>query len=219
MSAVELSNGVVADEEAADNDHIPVAVATRKPLISPTKHTTPSIPNAHGIDFNLQTCVYLFIAVMIGVSTVVQGGVNIALAEWIGGPLKSGFLSFIIGTVCLSLTVCTPSTVSTKSMIGNIVTECRLDRRNLFIFLNGLLGVIFLCSAIYIAPVIGYGLYAISLVFGQIISSTLIDHYGLIWSSKRKLSTVNLCGPILAICGDVLFQIPSFTQSEGMNPR
>lgn len=73
----------------------------------------------------------------------------------------------------------------------------------------------YLCSAIYIAPVIGFGLYTISIVFGQIITSTLIDHYGLVWSSKRALSTINLCGPLLAICGDVIFQIPSFSKSDG----
>ena len=217
MSSVELQGGrtriVDADESAeTDSDHIATVAA-----VAETKATAPSI--------KLKSAFYLFIAVMIGVSTVVQRGVNIALAQWIGSPLKSGFISFIVGTLSLSLTLCTPSGTDTgqrvtiKSMITNLVAECRLEKRNLFIFLNGPFGVIFLCSAIYIAPVIGYGLFAISLVFGQIITSTLIDHYGLIWSSKRTLSTINLCGPLLAICGDVLFQIPSFTQTEGMNPR
>ena len=168
---------------------------------------------------HFQTGFYSLIAVVIGSCSVLQGGVNIALAEWIGTPLRSGFISFFVGTLCLSSSLCTPSKdrISAKSLIDNIVTECKSEKRNLLVFFNGSLGVFYLCSAIYIAPVIGFGLFVISIVFGQIITSTLIDHYGLIWSSQRTLSRINLCGPLLAICGDIIFQIPSFSESDGLS--
>ena len=162
----------------------------------------------------LQSALFVSIAVTIGITPVVQGGINIALSEWIGYPLKAAFINSIIGTLFLSLTLCKTSLIDSKSLIHNIVTECKSEKRNLFVFFNGFLGVFYICSIIYIVPIIGFGLYTISLVSGQIIMSTLIDHYGLIWSSPRRLSPFNLIGPLLAIAGCVAFQSQLYLNPE-----
>merc|ERR1712228_793033 len=80
--------------------------------------------------------------------------------------------------------------------------------------MGGLCANIWICSAIYIAPKIGFGLYAICIVMGQILSSIVIDHFGLIWSDKKPLSVINIFGTLIAIIGVVMFQIPQIFNND-----
>ena len=87
---------------------------------------------------HIRTAFYSLIAVVTGAGCVLQGGVNITLAQWIGTPLRSGFISFFVGTLCLSVSLCIPTKdrISTKSLINNLVTDCKSEKRNLLIFVN-----------------------------------------------------------------------------------
>eukprot|EP01083_Nonionella_stella_P050570 134483_1 len=154
-----------------------------------------------------RSIVCIFLAVLIGVSIVVQGGTNIALSEWSGDPMRSTCIQFFIGTMCLF-----PFLFAQKNTnaLHNVIRECRQNRMNCVVFLNGFAGVVFICSAIYAAPVIGFGPYVVSLIIGQILTSTLVDQYALLWTKGRPLSTLNIVGALMTVGGEIVFQIRSF---------
>eukprot|EP01083_Nonionella_stella_P050569 134481_1 len=70
-----------------------------------------------------------------------------------------------------------------------------------------------LCSFVQpfmLAPVIGFGPYVVSLIIGQILTSTLVDQYALLWTKGRPLSTLNIVGALMTVGGEIVFQIRSF---------
>eukprot|EP01083_Nonionella_stella_P312928 1121027_1 len=132
---------------------------------------------------------------------------NIALSEWSGDPMRSTCIQFFIGTMCLF-----PFLFAQKNTnaLHNVIRECRQNRMNCVVCLNGFAGVVFICSAIYAAPVIGFGPYVVSLIIGQILTSTLVDQYALLWTKGRPLSTLNIVGALMTVGGEIVFQIRSF---------
>eukprot|EP01083_Nonionella_stella_P050571 134484_1 len=149
----------------------------------------------------------IFLAFLIGVSTVIQGGTNIVLSSWSGDPMRSTCIQFCIGTICLSPLLCYNKN---NNALQNAITECNQNQMNYFVFLNGFLGVVYVCSAIYAAPVIGFGPFIVSLVIGEILTSTLIDQYALLWTKGRALSNLNIVGALMAVGGEIVFQMHSF---------
>eukprot|EP01084_Bolivina_argentea_P069347 126199_1 len=99
-------------------------------------------------------------------------------------------------------------TNSLHTIFTNLLTALKQNKKNYFVFTNALCAAVWICTAIYIAPQIGFGLYAICIVIGQIISSMFIDHFGLVWSVKKRLSVINIFGSLIAIAGVIIFQIP-----------
>eukprot|EP01083_Nonionella_stella_P049647 132214_1 len=149
----------------------------------------------------------VFLALLIGISTVIQGGTNILLSSWSGDPMRSTCIQFLLGTMCLF-----PFLFHNRNnhILRNVICECKQNPMNYCVFLNGFLGVVFICSAIYAAPVIGFGPYIVSLIIGQILTSTLVDQYALLWTKGRALSNLNIMGALMTIGGEIVFQIRSF---------
>eukprot|EP01084_Bolivina_argentea_P310892 538042_1 len=155
----------------------------------------------------------IFASIAVGCMQVTISGINIQLSNWIGNPLRATCIQFSVATLCLlPVSVLHKSEQTTHKLDGikNLIKTLKLNNHNYIVFANGLLGVIFVCSGIYIAPQIGFSLYTIASICGQIIASMLIDQFGLIWSAIKKLSILNMFGAFIAICGVIIFQIPTF---------
>eukprot|EP01084_Bolivina_argentea_P242689 407057_1 len=166
--------------------------------------------------------VVTFLSIIVGVTIVTEAGINIALSEWSGNPLRASFINFTIATLTLlPLTIfCkhdkqNDSNVNEKdvNIINNILNSLKKSKRNCLVFTNGTCSVIWVCSLIFITPQIGFALFIICAIIGQIIASMLIDNFGLVWSSKKPSSLLNILGAIIAIIGVILFQIPTFQSS------
>lgn len=196
----------------------------------------------------------VLLSILVGVIQVTQSGLNIALGIWLKNPVRSAFLSFIIGDICLlpfyflcnntdnvddevsysihnnskpsmSVSIFNPNTLEEEQVIVitpsmtwiNMKDALKDDKKNWIIILNGALGTFFVCSVIYISPLIGFSLYYIAVIIGQIICSMLIDNFGLFWSIKKKLTLFNIIGSILTLSGAVIFQIPGFIGKHNYN--
>eukprot|EP01084_Bolivina_argentea_P142253 249920_1 len=186
----------------------------------PTKHANKG-QNSNQNKVVIIICVTL-IATIAGMTMVLEFGVNISLSNWMKHPLRSAWINFTIGAVVLLplFIICNQNTSdesdrnTTRDIFNNLISAFKNDKKNYGVLLNGLCGVIAVISPIYIAPSIGFALYTISVIFGQIIASMLMDNYGLFWSEIKRLSIINFIGAFAAICGIIIFQIPSFNQNN-----
>eukprot|EP01084_Bolivina_argentea_P150278 262460_1 len=162
------------------------------------------------------------VAVLVGAASITQSGINIALASWTKHPLRASFIQCIVASIIL-FPLCFVPNHKRTSDANNIVDtnifkitihSLKQDKKNYFVFLNGFCAVIWVCTAIYMPPRIGFGLFAISAIFGQIFASLLLDQYGLLWNKQKELSLLNIFGSVIVICGVVIFQFHNFKSTE-----
>jgi len=67
-------------------------------------------------------------------------------------------------------------------------------------WIGGVLGVCYIVSAIFFAPVIGAGIYFVALVSGQLVGSAVADDVGLFGSPQRAIDSFRLAGIALVLC-------------------
>jgi len=72
---------------------------------------------------------------------------------------------------------------------------------------SGALGLFSLFGTIVITPVIGYGLFFTSVIFGELLVSLLIDSYGFLWLlTPRWVGSSRIIGVLLVFGGVLIFQ-------------
>jgi len=162
---------------------------------------------------------FVLLSVAVGCIAVTQSGFNLQLSRWCGDPLRAAFLSTLIGVAELYggmlflIYFRSSDDFSVSALRANlrtIKTEVVLSSHSMYLNVliwPGILGVIWLSTAIVLTPVLGFGLYFISCISGQIVSSVVIDHFGLFWSDIRTLSIPNALGVVLAMVGIFIFSI------------
>lgn len=116
----------------------------------------------------------IIIALIIGIASPLQTGVNTKLREHLGSPFLSAFVSFTVGTVFLYA-----SFFLTKAEPKIFESEIAW-----WGWLGGCLGVIFLTGNILLMPKLGSVQTAIYPIVGQMVMGLMIDHFrlfNLIW--------------------------------------
>src|SRR5262249_43650699 len=73
---------------------------------------------------------------------------------------------------------------------------------------GGLIVAFYVVSATLLAPRVGVGNFIVLAVSGQILSSALIDHFGLFGAATRPLDALRIGGMALVVVGIVLTQLP-----------
>jgi transporter family-2 protein len=71
---------------------------------------------------------------------------------------------------------------------------------------GGIIGALYVLAAVVLAPRLGAGTLVAAVVAGQMITSLVLDHYGLIGFPVHPLSAVRFIGAALIIMGVVLIQ-------------
>lgn len=167
--------------------------------------------------------VMVLLSVSAGVIAVTQSGLNVHLSHWCGDPLRAAFISTLIGVAELYLGMMllmltrksNGFSASLRDQLKKIKSEIQAQRLiwpkinnhlNVLIW-PGILGVVWLSTVIFLTPVLGFGLYFISCISGQIMSSVFIDHFGLFWSDTRTLSIPNAVGVAVALFGIFVFSL------------
>lgn len=133
--------------------------------------------------------VLVFIA---GTATSIQAGVNGALGKKVG-IIEAAFISFLIGTICMTILM-----IFLRK--GNIMEVFEVPKWQ---FAGGLLGSFYIIIMVIAVPRIGIAAALITLIAGQIASSTLIDHFGFIGSREIPLDWKRILG--LCFLGAALF--------------
>lgn len=140
----------------------------------------------------------ILLAVLVGVVLPVQAGVNAQLRLNLGHPLLAAFVSFAVGTIALlglNLALRTP-----------VPSGEALARVTWWHWIGGLLGATYIYLAIILAPRLGAATLVASIVTGQMVTSLILDHFGLIGYPQQTLTPARAMGALLVIGGLLLIQ-------------
>ena len=136
--------------------------------------------------------IILLMVLAAGAATAVQAGVNGALGKKVG-IIEAAFVSFLVGTIFLSV-------IFILTRRGNIQAALEVPKWQLT---GGLLGAFYIMIMVVAVPRIGMAAALITLIVGQLTTSTLIDHFGLIGDKNIPLDFKRMAG--LALMGVAIF--------------
>ncbi|MFR0713637.1 DMT family transporter [Enterobacterales bacterium BD_CKDN230030183-1A_HGKHYDSX7] len=137
---------------------------------------------------------YYLLAVAAGLGITLQTTLNGQLAKGVGGDsVAAALFSFTAGATCLGVF---------SLMRGGIVSSlAAIPAQPSWSLLGGLLGAGALLSYVVLAPKIGLSALLGLAIAGQIISSLVIDHFGLLGAIERPVSAVKLAGAMVMLLG------------------
>jgi len=132
----------------------------------------------------------------IGIALTIQTAINTQLREYLTSPLQAAFLSFLIGTLVLAVMVLLHSAETPGLQ--------QLAQIPWFLWLGGFLGVYAISFSIYTAPKMGFLTFSGVVIFGQLLMSMLLDHFGWLGTEKAPVNWQRLLGGIVIFVGVIL---------------
>lgn len=144
-----------------------------------------------------------------GLAQPTQTSINGKMGEKAKSPFIASVVSF--GTALIILIIID------LIVVGNInVPFADIAEYPLWIWSGGLCGVGIVVLSVVCLPYLGSAMVVVLTAFGQIVSSTIIDQFGLFDSPQISMSATRLIGVLLVACGVLLASIePKKNNSEG----
>lgn len=140
----------------------------------------------------------IVIALLIGGLLSVQGSINSHLGAYLKHPIQASFVNFLVGTITL--------------FILNIILKTEIPaakelmRVPAYLFFGGVLGAIYVTSAVVLIPRIGVTSMLAASIAGQLIISSIIDHFGFFNIPVHPISFGRIAGIALLATGIFLIQ-------------
>ncbi|GAW98418.1 DMT family transporter [Secundilactobacillus mixtipabuli] len=136
----------------------------------------------------------ILIGLVIGIGLPMQTSINSRLRAAVGSPFLASLVSFGIGTVFLAVM----TLLDHRSLL---IGGSFISNRPFWLWLGGLLGVIYLTGNIILFPKLGSVQTVIFPVLGQILAGIMIDDLGLFYSPVSRLTVVRGLGALLVLLG------------------
>jgi len=138
------------------------------------------------------------LALVAGVSVVIQQVLNANLRSELNSAVWSGFMSYIIGVLCmLLLAVMLREPVPSAGVVARIPW---------WAWSGGIFGALFIGISILVAYQLGAAALIALLVTGQMIASITIDHFGWLGLAQKPVDLARLIGVCLLIGGVILIR-------------
>ncbi len=139
----------------------------------------------------------ILVGLAIGIGLPMQTSINSRLRNSVGSPFGASLISFAVGT--LFLAIMTLIDVHTLGFSTTLFTS-----QPVWIWLGGLLGVVYLTGNILLFPKLGSVQTVIMPVLGQILAGLLIDNFGWFDSPQSTLTMTRFLGAILVLAGVII---------------
>jgi transporter family-2 protein len=141
---------------------------------------------------------YYLLALVIGVGTALQTGVNTQLRHDTNSPILTALISFSTGTIALLILYFAFFYKSSQFPAGYSFEWWK--------FTGGLFGVLYIAGIVVVAPRIGAANAIGFIVAGQFIMAITIDHYGWLGMPINSISWYRISGIALLLLGVYLIQ-------------
>jgi transporter family-2 protein len=139
---------------------------------------------------------YMLLAVVAGAVLPLQAVINARLAANVGGASWAAAISFLVGAVGL--------------LVVQIVTRApwpgldRLAAVPIWTWVGGLLGAVYVVSVIISVPRLGTASVIALVIFGQLVVSLLLDHFGVLVAAPHPINAIRLIGASLLFGGALM---------------
>ncbi len=141
------------------------------------------------------------IGISAGMLVAIQIAINAELGSILNSPVRAAFVSFLIGTIALIVTV----GLKERTLIG--LRRPIEQKSSWWVWIGGILGGTYVLVNVYLAGHIGTGQTVILVLFGQMTGSVLIERFGLFGSTKNKIAGIQIAGLILMISGIIIVRL------------
>lgn len=138
------------------------------------------------------------LAVLAGVSIVIQQVLNANLRAALKSAAWSGFASYFVGVLCMALLA-----LVLRDPPPSMALAARIPW---WAWSGGLFGAIFIGLAILLVPQIGAATFIALLISGQMLASVAFDHFGWIGLTERPIDVPRLVGIALLVGGVILIR-------------
>ena len=141
---------------------------------------------------------YILMALAAGAMMPTQAATNNKMAEAVGSPILSAFLSFVVGTVALLFYV-----LASGVSLGSLAS---VKDAPPIAWAGGLFGAFFVTAGVTLVPRLGVAMTFSLLIAGQMIVTLIIDHFGLLGLPVKEVSMARVAGIVLIAAGVVLIR-------------
>jgi len=135
----------------------------------------------------------LAMALLVGVITAYQPGINARFADHTPSKLHGGVANFAVGLVGMLI-------VTAACRTGLPTTE-RLGAAPWWAWTGGLCGAFFVTMSLALVPKMGTGNYLVGMIAGQLIGSMVIDHFGHLGLPVHGFTWGRAVGIVLVMAG------------------
>ncbi|HGM5581927.1 TPA: DMT family transporter [Pseudomonas putida] len=152
------------------------------------------MPNA----FALSAILPLLVALLAGAAVPFQAGSNAALGRLLGHPLWAAGVSLLV-----SLMMLVPALLLMRAPMPQLQN---LAQAPWWAWLGGVAGVIYITAALVLTPRLGAAGFIVCVIAGQVLSSLLIDQFGLMGLPEKPVNWPRLLGVAMIVGGMLVVQ-------------
>ncbi len=146
----------------------------------------------------VQLAAFASLAVVAGMSFVVQGGVNARLRGALGSPNWAALISYAGGTLVMALVV-----LAARDPVPALAAVARSPW---WAWLGGLFGAVYVVVIILLLPRLGNAALLALFVLGQMIASLAFDQIGAFGTPRHPIDAVRIVGVLMLVGGVVLIR-------------
>jgi transporter family-2 protein len=132
--------------------------------------------------------IWMFLGVLAGATSAMQTSVNSLLGARVGVTLAA-LISALVTMTIMSAWIIPGLTLPQVAQSIKTVPVHEYP--------GGAFGGVFVISALAIAPKLGVAPTTLALVFGQIATSLLVDHFGLMGVPRAQVSVLQIVGVVI----------------------
>ncbi|PYB81717.1 MULTISPECIES: DMT family transporter [Pseudomonas] len=140
----------------------------------------------------------LLIALLAGAAVPFQAGSNAALGRLLGHPLWAAGVSLLV-----SLLMLVPALLLMRAPLPQVQ---QLAHAPWWAWFGGVAGVLYITAALVLTPRLGAAGFIVCVVAGQVLSSLLIDQFGLMGLPERPVNLLRLAGVGMIVVGMIVVQ-------------
>lgn len=152
-------------------------------------------PPARGV---LQLGFFAALAVVAGISFVVQAGVNARLRTALGSPNWAALASYAGGTLVMALVV-----LAARDRAPAVAAAASAPW---WAWLGGLFGAVYVVIIIVLLPRLGAAALLALFVLGQMIASLAFDQAGAFGAPRHPVDVARIAGVVLLVAGVALIR-------------
>ncbi|MGB8339862.1 MAG: DMT family transporter [Burkholderiales bacterium] len=139
---------------------------------------------------------YLALTILVGVALPFQVAMNGQVRVSLGHPMWGALTNFAIGLVALI--------IMAAIMRAPIPTTGMLTKVPVWAWWGGIIGQMYIVSAILAGPKLGSATFFAVIIAGQVLTSLILDHFGVLGFPHSPINLWKALGALLLIVGVVL---------------
>ncbi len=156
---------------------------------------------------------FLVLSVIVGAASPLQTAANSKLRSVVGDAVAAALVSFIISTIILLAVYLLAGDYSSFSLNTLAATEW-------WMWSGGLWGVFFVTTILFLFKAIGSVQSIVLPIFGQIVCSMIVDHFGLLGMPQYHTTPMRLLGVVLVLIGVIfIVVIPNIKKIKSGSSR